>query len=976
MPPLVTYNDVEDNADLDGQLFTGKKFFLTQRMPQRSRYIKDIEANGGQLVKLETQADYIIADHLRIDAPPGSLSYSFIEAAIKNGELPSEDTHLAGRTKGTPRSVGSTIPGRYHRVPFSKEDDIELYAWVKDAEEKGVATKGMELYKQLEAMNPRHTGHSWRDRWVKILANRPATVLAGLEAARSDRASSVIPGPATAAIPRATPSTGRSAAVRQTSTTPATPAQANSMAPPSVSSARVAPISRRAGSSARPSTVMRSSFTTPNPPAPAIKPRTAANLGLSTPVISKPVANAQVSVSARISEPLEAPSNSPPPQTEASSTAQSAQLPDSPEKPDQTHVLDTTPENNSILFSLPGFEREDIEDWLLGASTVQDVAVGLYNKSWINFADRHPEHSAAEWKSFYEQVILPIHWQREEERDLRQGIVGDVRYKDLVKIFGTQGQPTSPPSTRHPVTSTAIKVEESAVIKVETSAVLKVEESASVQVAAPEEDRQTGGEASSSRTATRPWTIVAGSPAITRASPKRKLGSAADAPNEAAKRQKVQDTKLDPEPLIDADPELPTVSSVSKVNGIVVISSGAPSEDEYQDEDDADENARRVNVTSPTSEMDAMVQNQLRGEMQNTGTTALTTENLARVQAEHNPRLDHRAPDIAPDDGDKDQGAFAGYFGRILQSAVPGGQISKDGLDALKERHQQFDAQNDEPEDYDAEVEDVENNEGDQIDDDNESILVTSDGRIIDWKNRPAIDTQDVDPNLNFSSPLRQPPPDDLAPLNPDSSPVQSAQIVGSQNGVLHDVNGAEVIDHDMQLDLSEPPGGWDNISSQGSENQDTVPTPKPRDKGKGRAREMYTQDIFDVEPLEPDLEVPDLDTHKRAAELVIDSQVLSREDVEDFMNHCIDQGYLREDILEAFFQTSMRVDLCQIVLESVKCGAGVPTDVAGIWTASDDEALEGSNALKLRYLHAKHGSAGCDARFVFLTEWRSDESQ
>ncbi|KAF1349748.1 Rap1 Myb domain-containing protein, partial [Delphinella strobiligena] len=150
-----------------GDLFSGKKFFLTQRIPLRSRYVKDVETNGGAVVKLETQADYIIADHLRNDAPVGSISYTFIEKAIKDGKLPPEEDHMAARPRGTIRSAGPSAPIRSMRTAFTDADDKELFIFVKNAEAQGVAIKGQELYKELEAINSRHTWQSWRERWLK-----------------------------------------------------------------------------------------------------------------------------------------------------------------------------------------------------------------------------------------------------------------------------------------------------------------------------------------------------------------------------------------------------------------------------------------------------------------------------------------------------------------------------------------------------------------------------------------------------------------------------------------------------------------------------------------------------------------------------------------------------------------------------------------------------------------------------------------
>lgn len=170
----VVYSNTTAGAPVSGRIFTSKNFFLLARVPSRSRFIADIEANGGRVVRVEEQADYVVADHARTDAPPCSISYRFIEAALRDGELPAIEDHQAGPPRGTVREVGSrAIPGKSTRTPFTAEDDRGLYAFVKEYEGNGGRVKGNEIYKQYEALNPRHTFQSWRDRYVKYLMVKP-----------------------------------------------------------------------------------------------------------------------------------------------------------------------------------------------------------------------------------------------------------------------------------------------------------------------------------------------------------------------------------------------------------------------------------------------------------------------------------------------------------------------------------------------------------------------------------------------------------------------------------------------------------------------------------------------------------------------------------------------------------------------------------------------------------------------------------
>lgn len=86
----VVFTGVARDAGLHGTLFEGLKFWLSHKVPQRSRWVNDVrvrihqartssllprlinlQANGGEVVPLEKQADVIVVDHARKETPPG-----------------------------------------------------------------------------------------------------------------------------------------------------------------------------------------------------------------------------------------------------------------------------------------------------------------------------------------------------------------------------------------------------------------------------------------------------------------------------------------------------------------------------------------------------------------------------------------------------------------------------------------------------------------------------------------------------------------------------------------------------------------------------------------------------------------------------------------------------------------------------------------------------------------------------------------
>ena len=152
MASATVYDNVAEGAELEtGGLFEGKKFWVTQRVPLRAALLDVIKANGGQIVLLEKLADYMIADQLRGDCPPGTIGYDFVHKSIAKGEILDPHDFAAGPRMGTARDPGSlTRPAKGARNTFTPEEDRILYQWVNNARASGLKVSGNELYKQLE----------------------------------------------------------------------------------------------------------------------------------------------------------------------------------------------------------------------------------------------------------------------------------------------------------------------------------------------------------------------------------------------------------------------------------------------------------------------------------------------------------------------------------------------------------------------------------------------------------------------------------------------------------------------------------------------------------------------------------------------------------------------------------------------------------------------------------------------------------
>lgn len=105
------------------------------------------------MVKLEKQADMLIADHIKRSgaAPPAnSYSWQWIEYSVKNGFLQPKDDY---RIEGVPAAGASASAKGKQRVKFTKEDDEILAKFVLNHERQGNSTRGNvifeDLYKQV-----------------------------------------------------------------------------------------------------------------------------------------------------------------------------------------------------------------------------------------------------------------------------------------------------------------------------------------------------------------------------------------------------------------------------------------------------------------------------------------------------------------------------------------------------------------------------------------------------------------------------------------------------------------------------------------------------------------------------------------------------------------------------------------------------------------------------------------------------------
>lgn len=104
------------------------------------------------MVPLENRADFLIADHARRDAPPGSYSWRLIDDAVKNGGMGNKEDYLIHRAVAASRPPGSSQPGKGTRTPFTAADDELLWRWTLLNERQGNSLKGNMIWPTLANM--------------------------------------------------------------------------------------------------------------------------------------------------------------------------------------------------------------------------------------------------------------------------------------------------------------------------------------------------------------------------------------------------------------------------------------------------------------------------------------------------------------------------------------------------------------------------------------------------------------------------------------------------------------------------------------------------------------------------------------------------------------------------------------------------------------------------------------------------------
>lgn len=92
-------------------------------------------------------------------------------------------------------------------------------------------------------------------------------------------------------------------------------------------------------------------------------------------------------------------------------------------------------------------------------------------------------------------------------------------------------------------------------------------------------------------------------------------------------------------------------------------------------------------------------------------------------------------------------------------------------------------------------------------------------------------------------------------------------------------------------------------------------------------------------------------------------------EDIDAWVDSRVKSGEVEDEVqaLKALLATSINTKLAGMVLKHLKAGEDIPDNMPGVWTAQDDEDIQGQDARSIARVLKKHGHKYFDIRWSFL---------
>lgn len=186
-----------------------------------------------------------------------------------------------------------------------------------------------------------------------------------------------------------------------------------------------------------------------------------------------------------------------------------------------------------------------------------------------------------------------------------------------------------------------------------------------------------------------------------------------------------------------------------------------------------------------------------------------------------------------------------------------------------------------------------------------------------------------------------------------------------------------------IDLDVVPPENGWDESISGSSESSPSPPSLTYQAPVELESKKNDVSSVAESQTLLADLSVPAPDGGWDILEFLSSSPKPSspppasptQSEIPGLLDAWIDEhvasGSSSGDVISALEHTSLDKELAETVLEHMKRNqGGIPTDMAGVWTESDDEGFQSSDAQRYREVEQKHGSENLEKRWNFLQEF------
>ena len=182
--------------------------------------------------------------------------------------------------------------------------------------------------------------------------------------------------------------------------------------------------------------------------------------------------------------------------------------------------------------------------------------------------------------------------------------------------------------------------------------------------------------------------------------------------------------------------------------------------------------------------------------------------------------------------------------------------------------------------------------------------------------------------------------------------------------------------DRKRKRGISHPPDAEATTIQNPPRPHDTGPRQRPRLENAHDSRRRETEDRRSREsPTDNDPNatfqiLTEFPFYPSSSESESEAEPGENGDVDTWINARVGSG--EAEVLEALRCTSMNPNLADRVLRDFVAGKGIPRDTPGIWTAEDDESIEGEDARQIERLLNKHGQEYFNARWEYLSIMRA----